>query len=387
MSHTTTQGRRRRPLRLLIIATILVILVLVSLPELSLDVYAAFLICLLGIWILSLWLLKNHSSSQFRHATEEEKTADLTLRTKSSEYFGQLPVASTGLRGTLLRHPLFSYFSIAYAIKFIVLIPYSLAAWGVISGDWTAAFVLATFGPFVAGTIMVYLTEGRDGLTRLKNRVRQWRIGWKWLLFIFAGIPAIVMFGIVVQPGAFVGFLGISPILLVSYPFTYVAVWFGGGGLNEEVGWRGFALPRMQSRYGPLWGTMFLGVVHCFWHFEEFLTPAQGGGPGTGWTPFLVNLPMFLLVVIAFSIIITWIFNRTRGSLFAVISAHASVDTPQATFIPLFPAVGALGIQMGFGLGLAVVALLIVILTRGRLGYEPNQGKPSSPEIEAQPIR
>ena len=57
----------------------------------------------------------------------------------------------------------------AYAIKFIVLIPYTLAAWGIISGDWTAAFVLATFGPFVAGIIMIYVTEGRAGLGRLRG--------------------------------------------------------------------------------------------------------------------------------------------------------------------------------------------------------------------------
>jgi membrane protease YdiL (CAAX protease family) len=269
----------------------------------------------------------------------------------------------------MLKHPLFSYFSLAYAVKWVALVPYTLAAWGIISGDWTAAFVLATFGPFVAGVVMIYVTEGKAGLSRLRDRVRLWRVGWHWLLFIFAGIPALVMIGIVIQPGAFVGFLGVSPILLVSYPWTYLAVWFGGGGLNEEVGWRGFALPRMQPRYGPLWGTLILGVVHCFWHLEEFLTPAQGGGPGTGWTPFIITLPIFLVLVLSFSIIMTWIFNHTRGSLFAAISAHASVDIPQAVLIPLFPAVGATSMILGSTLGLGVLALIVLIITRGRLGY------------------
>jgi membrane protease YdiL (CAAX protease family) len=275
----------------------------------------------------------------------------------------------------MLKHPLFSYFSMAYAIKFIVLIPYTLAAWGIISGDWTAAFVLATFGPFVAGVIMVYLTEGRAGLSRLRHSVTQWRVGWKWLLFVFAGIPALVMLGIIIQPGTLAGFQGLSlhlvVFLLVSYPLNYVLIWFAGGGLDEEVGWRGFAWPIMQPRYGPLWGVLLLGILHCFWHLEEFLTPAQGGGPGPGWTPFVTNLPIFLLLVLSVNIIITWVFNHTRGSLFAACSAHASVDTPQAALIPLFPAVGATSMILGFTVGLGVVALLILILTRGRLGYQP----------------
>jgi len=267
-------------------------------------------------------------------------------------------------------HPLFSYFSIAYAIKFIVLIPYTLAAWGVISGDWSAAFVLATFGPMVGGVVMAYVVEGRAGLSRMLASIRQWRVGWRWLLFVFVGIPAVVMVGVIIQPGALIGFLGVSPALLVSYLVNYVAIWFAGGGLDEEVGWRGFALPRMQVRYGPLWGTLFLGVVHCFWHLEEFLTPAQGGGPGTGWTPFLIDLPIFLLLVISVNIILTWVFNHTRGSLFAATSAHTSVDTPQAALVPLFPAVGVTSLLLGYSIGLGIMALLILILTRGRLGHQ-----------------
>jgi membrane protease YdiL (CAAX protease family) len=299
----------------------------------------------------------------------------------TSESSSQSTVASNGIRGAMLKHPLFSYFSMAYAIKFIVLIPYTLAAWGIISGDWTAAFVLATFGPFVAGIIMVYITEGRAGLSRLRHSVTQWRVGWKWLLFVFAGIPALVMLGIIIQSGTLAGFQGLSlhlvVFLLVSYPLNYVLIWFAGGGLDEEVGWRGFAWPIMQPRYGPLWGALLLGVVHCFWHLEEFLTPAQGGGPGTGWTSFVTNLPIFLLFVLSVNIILTWVYNHTRGSLFAVISAHASVDTPANALVPLFPAVGAAAGQsstsmiLGFAVGLGAAALLIVILTRGRLGYQP----------------
>jgi CAAX protease family protein len=292
---------------------------------------------------------------------------------------GEATIAPGSLKQAMQRHSLLSYFSMAYAIKWIALIPYTLAAWGVVSGDWSAAFALATFGPFVAGIMMVYVTEGKAGLSSLRRRVTQWRVGWKWILFVFAGIPVLGMLGVIVLPGTLAGFQGLTAVLLVSYPVNYLLVWFAGGGLNEEVGWRGFALPRMQPRYGPLWGTLLLGVVHCFWHFEEFLTPAQGGGPGTGWAPFVINLPIFLLLVLSFSIVLTWIFNHTRGSLFAAISAHASVDTPQLALIPLLPAVGVTTLLLGFTVGLGLPALLIVIVTRGRLGYRPASEQSAGP--------
>ena len=268
------------------------------------------------------------------------------------------------------KHPLFFYFLLAYAITWILLIPYTLSAWGIIQGDWTVAFILHTFGPALAAIALTGIIEGKTGLQGLRDRVRQWRIGWQWLLFIFAVIPTMLMLGVIVQPGALAGFLGVSALTIIRYPLYYFGVWFGGGPLGEEIGWRGFALPRMQPRYGPLWGTLLLGVLWACWHLEDFLTPAQGGGPGTGWVTFLTNFPIFIVLVLALAIIMTWIFNHTRGSLFAAISAHASVDTPQLALIPLFPAVGNTSLILGGAMGLGVLAVVILVQTRGRLGFQ-----------------
>jgi membrane protease YdiL (CAAX protease family) len=284
---------------------------------------------------------------------------------------GQPKAEGRGVRGALLGHPLVSYFSIAYAIQFVVLIPYTLASWGVIPGDWTLAFTIATFGPLIAGVILIDAAEGRAGLSRLRHSITRWRVGWRWLLFVFVLIPALEMIGISLLPGALAGLRGPTVAVAVSYLVNYVLIWFAGGGLDEEVGWRGFALPRMQLRYGPLVGTLILGVLHCFWHLEQFLTPAQGGGPGTGWETFAVNFPIFLLFVLIVNVILTWIYNRTRGSIFAVTSAHTSVDAPVNALVTLLPAVGTATTLVGFAIGLGVPAILITIWTRGRLGYEP----------------
>jgi len=374
-AHKGSQLQRSSPERIvrfaLIPITIVTVAALGDLPELPSAAYEVSLLGLLGVWIIGLLVFRNLRRTLLRNqrALKKELT-EQTVLTETSRSQSQQAVASSGLTQAMRMHPLSSYFTIAYAIKWGLLIPVTLAAWGVISGDWTAAFILATFAPFVGGIIMTYVTQGRAGLSRLRGSIRHWRIGWRWLLFAFAVVPTLVMLGIIVQPGALVGFLGVSPTLLVSYPLNYVAIWFGGGGLDEEVGWRGFAWSRMQSRYGPLWGTLFLGVLHSFWHGEEFLTPAQGGGPGTGWTPFLVILPIFLLVVLSCTVILNWVFNRTHGSLFAAISTHASFDAPQAVLSVLFPAVGATSMLLGASIGLGVTALLILILTHGRLGYQ-----------------
>ena len=147
---------------------------------------------------------------------------------------------------------------------------------------------------------------------------------------------------------------------------------FGGGPLGEEPGWRGFALPRLQHNNGPLWGTLILGLLWTCWHLPDFLTSAQGGGPGTGFNSFLINFPIFLVLVMSLAIILTWIFNNTRGSIFIALLAHASVNTPQVVLVPLFPAVDTASLNLAAVIGFGIPALLILILTRGRIGYHRN---------------
>jgi membrane protease YdiL (CAAX protease family) len=214
------------------------------------------------------------------------------------------------------------------------------------------------------------LTEGKEGRARFRNRFRQTKLGWKWYLAILLGIPALFLLGVAVQPGTLVNFKGFQPSLLVSYLIYFVVVFFGGGPLGEEPGWRGFALPRLQERHSPLKATLILSILWTCWHLPDFLTDAQGGGPGTGWSAFLTNFPIFLVLVTSLAILFTWVFNRTRGSVFATLLAHASVNTPQLVLVPLFPALDTVRMNLAALIGFGVAAVLVVLITRGRLGYE-----------------
>jgi len=292
---------------------------------------------------------------------------------ETSEASGQSTAASRGLRQVMRKHPLFFFFFMAYAFSWIALIPGILSVWGILPGDYTISSVVSSFvGPTLAAIIMTSITEGKAGLRSLRNRLQQRHAGWQWYLSILLGIPVLILLGIIIQPGMLASFQGLTPVLLVSYPAYFVVVFFGVA-MPEEIGWRGFALPRMQPRYGPLWGTLLLGVLWCFWHLPRFLAPDQGGGPGTSFATFLTNFPIFFLLVMAFAIIFTWVFNHTRGSIFISNLLHASIDTPQVVWVPLFLAVDVTSLDLATLIGFGVPALLIVILTRGRLGYQPIQ--------------
>jgi uncharacterized protein len=287
-----------------------------------------------------------------------------------------------GLRQTMGRHPLVSFFVMAFCFSWIVWIPYVLSIWHVlpVNSFSILSFPIGTFlGPALAAFLMTGISEGDAGLGRLLHRFAFWRTAWPWYLFILLGIPAMSLLGILALPGALASYVPPKPIFLVLYLEQFFVVFFLGGPLAEETGWRGFALPRLQRRYGPLRGTLLLAVLWAGWHLPHFLTPAQHGGPGTSFATFLKNFPVFCLVCIALAIIFTWVFNHNRGSLFLAVLLHASVDAN--LFPTLFPAPIVTNTNLFLLIGFGLPAVLIVLLTRGRLGYSGEDPLDSRMEV------
>jgi uncharacterized protein len=285
---------------------------------------------------------------------------------------------SRNLQQWVQLHPLFSFFFMAYAISWVISIPVILSEWHILpktAFTFNFFFIIKSFGPALAAYIMIRIMEGKEGWHNLRSRIRLLRVGWRWYVFILLGIPAVLLLGILVLPGALASFQGFPPNFLVGYLISFILIFFGGGPLGEEPGWRGFALPRMQFRYGSLRATLLLGVLWTFWHLPDFLTSAQGGGPGVGLSTFYTRLPIFSLMVMALAIIFTWVFNHTQGSLFISILLHASINT-FGTVQPLFSAPSVISTDLPFLIGFGVPAILILILTRGQLGYQPENGQP-----------
>lgn len=166
------------------------------------------------------------------------------------------PVGPSELRQVIRAHSLLSFFVLAHAGSWIISTPYIPSDWGLLPGDHTALFILKPFaGPTAAAVVMAGVMDGREGLQGLRRRLTQHGAGWGWWVAILAGAPILLLLGIAAQPGTLPGFRGLSHPILVRYPVYFALVFFGVA-LPEAVGWRGFALPRMQPRYGPLWGTL-----------------------------------------------------------------------------------------------------------------------------------
>lgn len=145
-------------------------------------------------------------------------------------------------------------------------------------------------------------------------------------------------------------------------------------GLAEEPGWRDFALPRIQRRFGPLLGAAILGPVWALWHLPLFLTE-WGGWPDSTWLRPLE----FTAFCITFNVVMTWVFNRTRESVPLAMLLHVSVNNFMSiAWADMFPTLGAADAQHVLLLGASVAAAVVLLATRGRLGYEPRLQAPSA---------
>jgi membrane protease YdiL (CAAX protease family) len=270
----------------------------------------------------------------------------------------------------LRRYPLLGYFLIAYA--------------------FTAAYDLLVharfpdgpsfprqLGPSLAALVLTAAIAGRPGLKRLLGRLVLWRVPVGWYLFVLLGIPAIYVLGILLMvPGALASFTPPSSAGWLLFPGVvgFLGTLVIGGPLFEEPGWRGFALPRLQARLGPLAGTLVLGALWAAWHFTEYLTaPDFAATNGGGLTPRAAGV--YVLFAISLSVIMTWVFNHTRGSVLLAILVHTAVNWSQLVASELFPAAGTN--EEGPLVALGVTALVLLVATRGQLGYT----HPKSPSV------
>src|SRR5215218_10453346 len=292
------------------------------------------------------------------------------------------------IRALLARHPLVSFFVLAFAGTWLTELPYVLSKHGAgilhFSSPmltlliWTSPLTVF-MGPFLAAFVMTGATEGREGVGRFLRRFVLWRVGFRWYLFAFVGIPVIGVLSVVVIPGVLGSFKGLGALAPLSLLGVFVYVLFLGGALGEEPGWRGFALPRLQSVHGPLLGSLILGPLWALWHLPLFFTP---------WNELTAfNVVVFVLATTCLAIMYTWVFNNTKGSVLMAILIHASFNASVTGILaPLFPApilsdYGLLPILGGFG----AFAVVLVVLTRGRLGYQHYQQEEEEQEEEPAP--
>lgn len=279
---------------------------------------------------------------------------------------------------TLRRHPLGSFFVLAYGVTwllwspvlFLQLPPFNPATHA------PALYVLPGIAIGVTGSafLMTAVTQSRAGVDRLLQRLVLWRVNLPWYAVAVLLIPLtqVLVAMALVHPEA----LGaLEPKGLLLYPAAYAAHFFFGP-LFEESGWRGFALPRLQHRYGPLGGTLLLGILWSGWHFFLYVPVwFQAGNIGEG----LMGSGLFVLTTTSMSFVFTWLFNNTQASLLLSILLHGSVDGT-ATYLQVLAEKGILSAEAaassigpGMVIGCVILALVLLIATRASLNYRRYQ--------------
>jgi membrane protease YdiL (CAAX protease family) len=291
-------------------------------------------------------------------------------------------------QGVLARHPLLFYFIIAYAGTWLLSVPLALSEAGVGLLPFSSplldrlAFAGGPFaGPFLAAFVLTGATEGREGVSRLLRRFVLWRVGLGWYLFVLLGVPLIFTLTTVLLPGAAASFKGLATLAPLPLLGLFVYIFFLGGPLGEEPGWRGFALPRLQRLYGPLVGSLILGPLWALWHLPLFFIVSWDTPPT------ILNFVLYISATTAMTILFTWVFNNTKGSLLIAILMHTAINLSYATMIGLFPTplVTDYGTMVPMVIGFGAVALVVIALTRGRLGYQHYRQEEVEPDSAAAP--
>jgi len=256
----------------------------------------------------------------------------------------------------LKQHPVLAYFMLAFTLSWAIEIPMAASAQGWLHVSVPAALhYLAAFGPMVSAVIITAATEGRPGMRQLLAGVVQWRVGLGWILWALSPIALFVVAAIVEYASngtwpdlALLGAVDDLPYLGIVGAFL---LWLLTFGIGEELGWRGFALPRLQKNHTALTATLILGVVWACWHLPAFLYRETYMAMGL-----VAGFPLLLLSIMAASIIFTWLYNSTRGSLLMVMLFHALFDFLSAS------KAGGSTVAAIMSAGVMTWAVLIVIL-------------------------
>ncbi len=213
------------------------------------------------------------------------------------------------------RHSLVAYFILAYAISWAIQIPLALKVQGFSQEPIPFSIhYLAGYGPMLSAVIMTWLTGGIGALRELFGRILKWRVQPVWWLVAISPLVLYVIVAIVFGPiqGQSLDLSMLGQVdFLPDIGLGALFLWLLTYGIGEEIGWRGYALPRLQKNRSALFATFILWVFWALWHLPAFF--------------YLYNPAIvlgFLLGLLAGATVFTWLYNSTGGSILMVVLFH-----------------------------------------------------------------
>lgn len=226
------------------------------------------------------------------------------------------------MRLLVKQHSLLLYFVLAFAWW-----------WSCIALNYTKRFhfwsmMVGALAPAISALTIICISEGEDALRELLRRLGKWRVGWKWYGIVF-GLPvAEGLFAVGVA--SLFGVFRLARINMdmqrATLPGFWIVFLFAAG---EELGWRGYALPRLLARHNAVVASLLLGTIHAVWHWPLILLPHQ----------YMSDLPLlpWTIAVAAGSIVFTWIFLHTGGSVLMAALFHGMTNIAQTLFDGIDP--------------------------------------------------
>jgi uncharacterized protein len=253
----------------------------------------------------------------------------------------------------LRRHPLISFFVLTYVLAWILWLPLVVLRDTIPATQGLILVILGSAVPSLLAIVLTAIVLGRGALRKLLGRLLIWRVNPRWYWVVLA--PAALAGGVVAF-NAFVGGPAISvgvPLLTVVITLAFMI--FPGSAMGEEIGWRGYALPRLQAKRSALSASLILGVIWAFYHLPLFFTGQAFRSPSI--------LVPFVISTIALSVILTWVYNGTGGSLLLVVLLHATANLPLTLLLE--PLGSRAMVPFLLYVGLMVVAAIVVVIVAG----------------------
>jgi membrane protease YdiL (CAAX protease family) len=275
----------------------------------------------------------------------------------------------TSLSQLVRRHPLAIFLVLTYGLSWALWIPLAIFRDAAAAPYGPIAILLGSNIPSAVAIVLTAVGLGKGATRKLLGRLLIWRVGWRWYLVLLA--PTALVVGTITLVAVTRG----GPTAALAMPLLsaiiYVAFMiFPGSAVGEEIGWRGYALPRLQSIRTALTASLVVGSLHGLWHLPLWL---RGDADHR-----LSVYPAFLIQALALSVIYTWLYNSSKGSLLLVVLFHMATNAPLTlVLLPLENWVLPFWLMAGF----TVAAALVVVAVFGpsRLSRLPKQTEPATP--------
>ncbi len=233
---------------------------------------------------------------------------------------------ANAMESRLHKYSLGIYFALCFFLAWSVWIP---------AGVWAphapALVIAGAWAPTIAALLLTWLTGGRDSVRELFRGLLRWRVEARYYAFAILGVLGIAVLAI----GLHILFGGKAPdvaaiaaqfglsaeqayLFVAISPIVFITTIFMGGPIAEELGWRGYAQPRLQARLGAGWAGLAIGFIWSLWHLPLFYYFPSA----------VADLPLghYVPMVTALGVLFAWLYNNTGGSVLLCILLHAGVN-------------------------------------------------------------